>query len=168
MTSYLLIKARKRRLEKAYTQSESTGGSRIWHTVTNTHGWRSYRYSNTASGAKSAIVDCFALVFSRILVLPAGVTSDDKTDVTPAILSRDFVACACDKVADAAATVELHAATSSHRKHGFCTAFPVSRSSFTNTLAQFRNVMLIWFGLFTRQSRSVQLDSRSVCEFIAR
>jgi len=40
----------------------------------------------TASGAKSAIVDCFALVFSRILVLPAGVTSDDKTDVTPAIL----------------------------------------------------------------------------------
>jgi len=106
-------------------------------------------------------------VFSRILVLPAGVTSDDKTDVTPAILSRDFVACACDKVADAA-TVELHAATSSHRKHGFCTAFPVSRSSFTNTLAQFRNVMLIWFGLFTRQSRSVQLDNRSVCASLSR
>ena len=79
-------------------------------------------------------------------------------------------------------------------KHGFCTTFPVSRSSFTNTVPKWWNcsisnlfwtlrlivrfcfarqptktkllarisstVMLEWFGLFTRQSRSVQPHGR--------
>ena len=47
---------------------------------------------------------------------------------------RFYRAILSHELADAdAATVELHAATLSLNKHGFCTTFPVSRSSFTNT-----------------------------------
>jgi len=69
--------------------------------------------------------------------------ADSKTDVTRAILSRDFVARVRDLYrATKSQTVRLSSCTRRlcHiNEHGFCATFPVSRSCFLNTVPKWWN-----------------------------
>jgi len=110
------------------------------------------------------------------------------------MLSHECATLSRAKVADAA-TVECTLRLCRINKHGFCTSFPVSLSSFTNSVPKWRNCAICYhvfwtlrlivrfivqdnllklnyyqeyrnqscsIGLFTRQSRSVQLHSRTL------